>query len=188
MRLFCSSHVKLQIYRTRHWVQLEFKRLEIFSAAIAASSNYQGKQPASELTSLVALIRRVCGMDTQLTDFDDTVRRNFQSWIMKHHAGNTDKFNEEQMHWLHMIRDHIASSIHIERDDLEMSPFDGQGGLGKMYKLFGADTDKVLDELNDALAAWACYNTNLHVHRKQRHSGRDCRNPEYRDVTGYWDD
>jgi len=34
-----------------------------------------------------------------------------------------------------------------------MSPFDGKGGLGKMYKLFGADTDNVLDELNDALAA-----------------------------------
>ena len=52
-----------------------------------------------------------------------------------------------------MIRDHIASSIHIDRDDLEMSPFDGKGGLRKMYKLFGTDTDKILDELNDALAA-----------------------------------
>ena len=121
--------------------------------AYSQLDNYQGKQPASELTALVALIRRVCGMDTQLTNFDDTVRRNFQNWIMNRHAGSADKFNEEQMAWLQMIRDHIASSMHIDRDDLEMSPFDGKGGLGKMYKLFGADMDKVLDELNDALAA-----------------------------------
>ena len=72
---------------------------------------------------------------------------------MKRHAGTPDKFNEEQMAWLHILRDHISSSIHIGRDDLEMSPFDGKGGLGKMYKLFGADMDNVLDELNDALAA-----------------------------------
>ncbi|WP_103974111.1 type I restriction-modification enzyme R subunit C-terminal domain-containing protein, partial [Methylovulum psychrotolerans] len=121
--------------------------------AYSQLDNYQGQQPGSELTALVALIRRVCGLDAKLTPFDDTVRRNFQNWIMKRHAGNAEKFNEEQMAWLQMIRDHIASSIHIDRDDLDMSPFDGQGGLGKMYKLFGAQMDSVLDELNDALAA-----------------------------------
>jgi type I restriction enzyme R subunit len=121
--------------------------------AYSQLDNYQGKQPASELTALVALIRRVCGMDKQLTDFDDTVRRNFQNWIMSRHAGTPNKFNEEQMAWLQMIRDHIASSMHIGRDDLEMSPFDGQGGLGKMYKLFGAETDNVMNQLNDALVA-----------------------------------
>ena len=40
-----------------------------------------------------------------------------------------------------------------ERDDLEMSPFDGQGGLGKMYQLFGAQMDTLLDELNEVLVA-----------------------------------
>jgi type I restriction enzyme, R subunit len=114
---------------------------------------YKGAQPVSELTALIALIRRVCGMDKQLTHFDDTVKRNFQHWIMKRHAGNADKFSAEQMAWLQMIRDHIASSHHIDRDDLEMSPFDGQGGLSKMYKLFGANMDNVLNELNEALAA-----------------------------------
>lgn len=121
--------------------------------AYSQLDRYQGQQPVSELTALVALIRRVCGMDQQLTHFEDTVRRNFQTWIMNRHAGSTEKFNEEQMAWLHMIRDTIASSYHIDRDDLELAPFDGKGGLGKMYKLFGADMDKVLDELNEALAA-----------------------------------
>ncbi len=115
--------------------------------------DYKGAQPISELTALVALIRRVCGMDAQLSTFNDTVRRNFQSWVMKHHSGGTEKFNEEQMDWLRMIRDHVANSFHIEREDLEMSPFDGQGGLGKMYQLFGVKMDTLLDELNKVLVA-----------------------------------
>ncbi|MHB8473280.1 MAG: type I restriction endonuclease subunit R [Gammaproteobacteria bacterium] len=115
--------------------------------------DYKGAQPVSELTALVALIRRVCGMDAKLSTFDDTVRRNFQNWVMKHHSGGSEKFNEEQMEWLRMIRDHVANSFHIERDDLEMSPFDGQGGLGKMYQLFGARMETLLDELNEVLVA-----------------------------------
>ena len=115
--------------------------------------DYKGEQPVSELTALVALIRRVCGMDAKLATFDDTVRHNFQNWIMKHHSGGSEKFNEEQMAWLRMIRDHVANSFHIERDDLEMSPFDGQGGLGRMYQLFGAKMDTLLDELNEVLVA-----------------------------------
>lgn len=121
--------------------------------AYSQLDNYQGRQPAGELTALVALIRRVCGMDQQLTHFDDTVRRNSQTWIMRRHAGNPEKFTDEQMAWLHMIRDTIASSCHIGRDDLELAPFDGKGGLGKMYQLFGANMDSVLDELNEALVA-----------------------------------
>ncbi|AEJ00110.1 type III restriction protein res subunit [Nitrosomonas sp. Is79A3] len=110
-----------------------------------------GGNPVNELTTLVALIRRVCGWDKTLTPFDDTVRRNFQSWIMQRHAGSGEKFNEEQMNWLHMIRDHVANSFHIERDDLEMSPFDAQGGLGRMHQLFGARMEPLLDELNEVL-------------------------------------
>ena len=114
---------------------------------------YKGAQPVGELTALVALIRRVCGLDQKLSTFDDTVRRNFQNWVLKHHSGGGEKFNEEQMNWLRMIRDHVANSFHLERDDLEMAPFDGQGGLGKMHQLFGARMDGLIDELNEVLAA-----------------------------------
>ncbi|PIW70706.1 MAG: hypothetical protein COW07_11570 [Hydrogenophilales bacterium CG12_big_fil_rev_8_21_14_0_65_61_21] len=49
--------------------------------------------------------------------------------------------------------DHVANAFHTERDDLEMSPFDGQGGLGKKVPLFGAKMDTLLDELNEVLVA-----------------------------------
>lgn len=121
--------------------------------AYSQLDKYKGAQPIKELSALVALIRRVCGMDKKLREYDDIVRRNFQNWIMKRHSGKGEKFNEEQMEWLRMIRDHIVSSMHIERDDLELAPFDGQGGLGKMYQLFGDKMDNLIEEMNEALAA-----------------------------------
>jgi len=120
--------------------------------AYALLDDYKGANPVNELTALVALIRRVCGIDAKLAPYADTVRRNFQNWIMKRHSGVGEKFTGEQLEWLHMIRDHITTSFHVERDDLDMSPFNAKGGLGKMYQLFGAGMDELIEELNEALA------------------------------------
>ena len=121
--------------------------------AYSLLDEYKGQQPATELSALVALIRRVCGIDAMVSPYSETVRRNFQNWIMTHHSGSGEKFNEQQMDWLRMIRDHIVTSFHLDRDDLEMAPFDGKGGMGQMYKLFSDRMDDVIDELNEALAA-----------------------------------
>jgi type I restriction enzyme, R subunit len=120
--------------------------------AYALLDEYKGADPVNELTALVALIRRVCGIDPNLAPYADTVRRNFQNWILKRHSGTGAKFTEEQMDWLRMVRDHISTSIHVERDDIDMAPFNAKGGLGKMHQLFGANMDELIDELNEALA------------------------------------
>ena len=121
--------------------------------AYALLDDYKGRHPSSELTALVALVRRVCGIDAKLSPYLETVRKNFQNWIMTRHSGGGEKFNDEQMEWLRLIRDHIVSSFHLDRDDLDMAPFDAKGGLGKMYQLFGDQMDKVIGEMNEALAA-----------------------------------
>ena len=121
--------------------------------AYALLDDYKGSQPVSELTALVALIRRACGIDAKVSAYSETVRRNFQNWIMARHSGGGEKFNDEQMEWLRMIRDHIISSFHLDREDLDMAPFDGKGGMGRMYQLFGGRMDDVINELNEALAA-----------------------------------
>ena len=106
----------------------------------------------TELTALVALIRKVCGIDEKLTDYSKSVDRNFQNWVFGKQAGAL-KFTEEQMQWLRMIKDHVATSFHLEREDFEMSPFDAMGGPGKVYELFGDGINPLLEELNEALAA-----------------------------------
>ena len=65
----------------------------------------------------------------------------------------TPQHFDEQLAWLNLIRDHIATAISIEPDDLELSPFNQRGGLGKAHQLFGDQLPKLLDELNEVLAA-----------------------------------
>ena len=37
--------------------------------------------------------------------------------------------------------------------DFDLNPFNAQGGLGKMWQLFGEQTEEIIGELNEALAA-----------------------------------
>jgi len=121
--------------------------------AYAHLDKVTGGSPKKELTALVSLIRRLLGADEAITPYEEVVNRSFQSWVMKRHQGNARKFTEEQMSWLRMIRDHIASSFHVEKEDFDYAPFDANGGLGKMYQLFGAEMESVIAELNEALVA-----------------------------------
>lgn len=106
----------------------------------------------NELIALVSLIRRVSGIDATLTAYDKTVDKNFQDWVFKKQAG-TLKFTEAQMQWLRMMKDYVANSFHIEKDDFDLSPFNAEGGLSKMWQLFGEQTDEIINELNEVLAA-----------------------------------
>ncbi|MFA7325719.1 MAG: DEAD/DEAH box helicase family protein [Candidatus Kapaibacterium sp.] len=121
--------------------------------AYATLEEVKSEQPKDELTALVSLVRRVCGIDTELKAFDKTIEANFKNWIFKQNAGQHNRFTQEQMDWLRMIKDHIVSSYHIEIDDLDYTPFDSQGGKGKMYKLFGNEMNEIINELNEVLVA-----------------------------------
>ena len=107
----------------------------------------------NELIALVSLIRKVIGIDPTLTSYDKTVDKNFQDWIFKKNAGQHNAFTETQMQWLRMMKDYVANSFSIEKDDFDLSPFNAEGGLSKMWQLFGEETDKIIKELNEVLAA-----------------------------------
>lgn len=107
----------------------------------------------NELIALVSLIRRVVGIDTHLTSYDKTVDANFKKWIFDKNAGQHNAFTEAQMQWLRMMKDYVANSFSIDKDDFDLSPFNAEGGLSKMWQLFGEETDKIINELNEVLAA-----------------------------------
>ena len=110
-------------------------------------------QPKNEMVALVSLIRKVARIDTSLTPYDKTVDRNFQQWILKKNAGQHNRFTKEQMDWLQMLKEQIATSVHVDTDDLDYTPFDAKGGKGKMWQLFGDEMETIINELNEALAA-----------------------------------
>ncbi len=123
-----------------------------FASTSSATTEVTGS-PKTDLMALVSLIRKICGIDSSLTAYDKTVDKNFQDWAFARQAGNAPKFTEEQMQWLRMIKDYVTNSFHIEKEDFDLNPFNAQGGLGKMWQLFGDQTGEIINELNEALAA-----------------------------------
>ena len=121
--------------------------------AYCAIENVKAAQPKAELTALVSLVRHACGIDKKLVAFDSTIEKNFNTWLFRQHTGNHNRFTPEQIKWLRMIKDHIVSSYHLDLDDLDYTPFDAQGGRGKMYQLFGNEMEKIIEELNEVLVA-----------------------------------
>jgi type I restriction enzyme R subunit len=104
------------------------------------------------LADIVCILRFELGIDKDLKPFADMVDTNFKSWTFSKNAGHIH-FTNEQMNWLRMIKDCVAASLSITASDLGLSPFDGKGGLGKFYELFGDGYEKLLEEMNLALTA-----------------------------------
>ena len=108
----------------------------------------KGKQ----LVDVVALVKHAIDPSSLLSPMGMTVEERYQEWLgEKEKLGVT--FTADQKKWLDAIKDHIASSLAIEQDDLEEVPFNTIGGLGRAYELFGDRLAPILDELNMRLAA-----------------------------------
>jgi type I restriction enzyme R subunit len=122
------------------------------ACAAAYPAKVKGRSQAGRFADLVSLVRFALEQQPVLEPFAESVTTRFNEWLMdKAKAGVT--FAPEQLAWLNLIRDHIATSLSIEQDDFDYAPFSQQGGLGKAHQLFGEQLPKLLDELNEALAA-----------------------------------
>ncbi len=106
----------------------------------------------AQLTDLISLVRFELGYTDQLSPFADKVNYNFMQWTLRRNAGAVH-FTDEQMEWLRLIKDHIAVSLSIEPEDLDLSPFDRKGGLGRFYDVFGDQYEAILQEMNVELVA-----------------------------------
>ena len=106
----------------------------------------------AQLADLISIIRFEMGYSDNLAPFADKVNYNFMQWTLRRNAGSVH-FTDEQMDWLRLIKDHIAVSLSIEPEDLDLSPFDRKGGLDRFYDVFGAEYEQVLQEMNVELVA-----------------------------------
>ena len=106
----------------------------------------------SALVDLVAIVKHAIEPDEPLVPVADQVEARYGAWL-EARAREGQRFTTERQRWLDAIKDHIASSLRIERDDFEDVPFNQWGGLGGVYRVFGEDLDPLLAELNERLAA-----------------------------------
>ena len=106
----------------------------------------------ARIVDLISLIRYELGFFDYLAPFADRVNYNFMQWTLRCNAGNIH-FTDEQMKWLRLIKEHIISSLSIEVRDFDYSPFDGMGGLGRFFDLFGEDYATILHQMSVELVA-----------------------------------
>ena len=113
----------------------------------------KGMGSKRQLTDLVSLVRFALGLDAELKPFGEQVDKRFQEWIFRHNAQRATAFTPEQTEWLRLMKEHIASSCSISRDDFDYAELADRGGLQKVWTVFGNQLDGLMDEMNEELVA-----------------------------------
>ena len=136
--------------RDEHASWTEDNLWNAFAAVVPAK--VKGRSQAGRFADLVSLVRFALEKQPVLEPFAASVTTRLNEWLMDK-AKTGVSFTPEQLAWLNLIRDHIATSLSIEPDDFDYAPFSQRGGLGRAHQLFGPKLPDLLNELNDRLAA-----------------------------------
>lgn len=124
--------------------------------ARVAQNRVEGADRKRQLTDLVSLVRFALGLDgdqAELKPFADEVDKRFADWIWRHNSRRGTSFTAEQTEWLRLMKEHIASSCSIGREDFDYAELADKGGLQKAWSLFGKELDTLMDEMNVELVA-----------------------------------
>lgn len=117
------------------------------------TAQVRGVERKRQLTDLVSLVRFALELDGELRPFADEVDRRFQTWIFRHNAQRATAFTPEQTEWLRLMKECIASSCAVSRDDFDYAELADKGGLQKAWGLFGKELDGLMQEMNKELVA-----------------------------------
>ena len=116
------------------------------------ANRVKGASKGKHLTDLICLARHALGVEEQLVSFQDQAAERFAGWLAQQ-ANRGRTFSAEQLNWLELIRDQIVVDLEVRMSDLDDPPFAQQGGLGKVYQLFGEELGSIVQELNEVVAA-----------------------------------
>lgn len=157
-------------YAQPHSKRLSFKDIRALAEAIKAPprswtpeklwrayetlsrDKVRGASSRRLLTDIVSLVRFATHRDDELVPFGEHVRERFEQWMAQQRQQGR-AFTPEQLRWLEMMRDHVATSLEMTVEDLDYAPFAEAGGRGKAAQVFGDELREVLAELNGVLAA-----------------------------------
>ena len=103
-------------------------------------------------TDLVSLVRYALGLADELVAYPNLVNERFETWLQQQrNAGR--QLTDEQVAYLCLIRDHLATSLMIAPHDFRNPPFSTHGGYGRARQLFGEELTPLMDELREVLVA-----------------------------------
>jgi type I restriction enzyme R subunit len=157
-------------YSVPHKKRLRFKDIQALANAISLpprswtaeklwrayetleKSKVRGASAQRLLTDIVSLVRFALHQDGELVPHADRVHERYEEWLAQQ-ANKGRTFSDEQRQWLGMMRDHVATSLEIDMDSFDLTPFTNEGGLARASKVFGKDLKVIVQELNEALAA-----------------------------------
>jgi len=131
---------------------LDTSRERLWMAYEALESGRAYRSGGERLTDVISLVKHAIDPGEPLKPFAAAVQERYELWLAEQQAAGAS-FTPEQKQWLDAIKDHIATSLRIEQDDFEMGDLQRLGGLGRVYRVFGEDLPKIMDDLNERLAA-----------------------------------
>jgi type I restriction enzyme R subunit len=107
---------------------------------------------ARGLADLVALVRHAIQPAEAVAPVAERVEAAYAAWLEEKTKAGV-KFKAEKRKWLDAIKDHIATALTIEQEDFSEVPFSNMGGLAKVHQIFGDRLPKLMEEMNERLAA-----------------------------------
>ena len=103
-------------------------------------------------TDLVSLVRYALDLADELVAYPNLVNERFDAWLQQQrNAGRA--LTDEQIAYLRLIRDHLATSLMIAPHDFRKPPFSSHGGYGRARQLFGEELTPLMHELMEVLVA-----------------------------------
>ena len=132
----------------RSWTQERLWR----AYDLLAKDKVRGASSKRLLTDIVSLVRYGLHQEQELVPYAEQVRERFNNW-MAQQDNQGRRFTLEQVRWLEMMRDHISTSLEMDLDDFDLSPFAEEGGLGRATRVFGPELTAVVNDLNEELVA-----------------------------------
>ena len=101
-------------------------------------------------TDTIPLITFTLSQIDRLEPYRYTITTRYDEWLASQ-ASRGITYTENELEWLELMRDQIASSLSIQKEDFEYDRFAQKGWLGGVYGVFGNRLDTVMEEMNSVL-------------------------------------
>ena len=117
------------------------------------AAKVRGAPVEGQLTEIVSLVRFELGQAEFLEPFGKVVKQRFNLWIGREKKAGRE-YKDEEKKWLRAIAEVIAANSEATAGDFDKFPdLSDKGGITRARKVFGDGLDKMLKDLQQALAA-----------------------------------